>query len=134
MPAKAVHNCTPGELLARQLKDDFGKVNSSDELKRLKREAAELGRQYSHAESKEACEEQIKMSFVLYFVGFVILICELVYGAIIMHVATHWIVVGATVLLCLAETREFQKDTGQPPLGVVEKLIAEVFFQVDVAG
>jgi hypothetical protein len=42
------------------------------------------------------------MSFALYLVGFVILICGLVYGAIIMHVATHWIVVGATVLLGLA--------------------------------
>ena len=42
------------------------------------------------------------MSFGLYLVGFVILICGLVYGATILHVATHWIVVGSTVLLGLA--------------------------------
>ena len=42
------------------------------------------------------------MSFGLYLVGFVILIGGLVYGATIMHVAAHWIVVGAIVLLGLA--------------------------------
>ena len=42
------------------------------------------------------------MSFGLYLVGFVIVIAGLIYGAVIMHVATHWIVVGATVLLGLA--------------------------------
>ncbi len=56
------------------------------------------------------------MSFGLYLVGFVILIGGLVYGAAIMHIPTHWIVVGATVLLGLAiltgvkATR--QKDPG----------------------
>ena len=55
------------------------------------------------------------MSFGLYLVGFVIFIGGLVYGATIMHVATHWIVVGAIVLLGLGiltgvkATR--QKDT-----------------------
>jgi Na+-transporting NADH:ubiquinone oxidoreductase subunit NqrD len=42
------------------------------------------------------------MSFGLYLVGFVIVIAGLIYGAAIMHVATHWIMVGATVLLGLA--------------------------------
>jgi sulfite exporter TauE/SafE len=42
------------------------------------------------------------MSFGLYVVGAVIVICGLVYGAAIMHVASHWIVVGAIVLLGLA--------------------------------
>ena len=42
------------------------------------------------------------MSFGLYLVGFVILIAGLVYGAVIMHVAAHWIAVGALVLLGLA--------------------------------
>ena len=42
------------------------------------------------------------MSFGLYLVGFVILIGGLIYGAAILHVATHWIVVGAIVLLGLA--------------------------------
>ena len=42
------------------------------------------------------------MSFGLYLVGFVIVIGGLIYGAAIMHVATHWIVVGSTVLLGFA--------------------------------
>ena len=42
------------------------------------------------------------MSFGLYLAGFVIVIGGLVYGATIMHVATHWIVVGAIILLGLA--------------------------------
>jgi hypothetical protein len=42
------------------------------------------------------------MSFGLYLAGFVILICGLIYGAAIAHIATHWIVVGAVVLLGLA--------------------------------
>ncbi len=39
------------------------------------------------------------MSFVIYIVGFLILIGGLIYGAIIMHLPLHWIVVGAVVLL-----------------------------------
>ena len=42
------------------------------------------------------------MSLTIYLVGFVILIGGLVYAAVILHVATHWIVVGAVVLLGLA--------------------------------
>jgi hypothetical protein len=42
------------------------------------------------------------MSFAIYIVGFLILICGLIYAAVIMHLALHWIVVGATVLLGLA--------------------------------
>lgn len=39
------------------------------------------------------------MSFGLYAMGFVIVICGLTYGAYLMHIPTHWIVVGAVVLL-----------------------------------
>jgi hypothetical protein len=39
------------------------------------------------------------MSFAIYIAGFVILIGGLVYAAVIMHLATHWIVVGTVVLL-----------------------------------
>jgi hypothetical protein len=39
------------------------------------------------------------MSFGLYLVGFVVLIGGLIYGASILHIATHWIVVGTLVLL-----------------------------------
>lgn len=42
------------------------------------------------------------MSFGLYVIGFLVLIGGLVYGAVILHVAPHWIVVGAVVLLGLA--------------------------------
>jgi len=39
------------------------------------------------------------MSFVLYAIGFTIMIGGLIYGAHLVHVPTHWIVVGAIVLL-----------------------------------
>ena len=42
------------------------------------------------------------MSFGLYLAGFVVLIVGLIYGATILHIATHWIVVGAVVMLGLA--------------------------------
>jgi len=38
------------------------------------------------------------MSFALYLVGFLVLIAGLAYGANLMHVAPHWIVVGVIVL------------------------------------
>ena len=41
------------------------------------------------------------MSFGLYLIGFLIMIVGLIYGATILHVSTHWIVVGTMVLLGL---------------------------------
>jgi hypothetical protein len=41
------------------------------------------------------------MSFGLYAIGFAILIGGLVYGAILVHMPGHWIVVGAIVLVGL---------------------------------
>jgi hypothetical protein len=38
------------------------------------------------------------MSFGLYVIGYLIFIGGLVYGATLMHVPAHWIVVGAIVL------------------------------------
>ncbi len=38
------------------------------------------------------------MSFGLYAIGFAILICGLIYGAVLLHIPGHWIVVGAIVL------------------------------------
>ncbi|HUB82722.1 MAG TPA: hypothetical protein VMB03_28185 [Bryobacteraceae bacterium] len=38
------------------------------------------------------------MSFGLYLIGFVILIAGLVYGASLMHVPTHWIVVFVLIM------------------------------------
>jgi hypothetical protein len=39
------------------------------------------------------------MSFGLYTAGFLIVICGLIYAAHLLHVPTHWIVVGAVILL-----------------------------------
>jgi hypothetical protein len=39
------------------------------------------------------------MSFGLYAIGFAIVIGGLIYGAYLVHLPTHWIVVGAVVLL-----------------------------------
>lgn len=41
------------------------------------------------------------MSFGLYSIGFLLMIGGLIYGAYLLHVPTHWIVVGAIVLLGL---------------------------------
>lgn len=56
------------------------------------------------------------MSFGLYVIGYLIVIGGLTYGAVLMHVPAHWIVVGAIVLVGLGivtgvkNTR--QKDAG----------------------
>ena len=42
------------------------------------------------------------MSFGIYIVGFLVLIGGLIYAAVILHVAAHWIAAGAIVLLGLA--------------------------------
>jgi hypothetical protein len=39
------------------------------------------------------------MSFGLYAIGFAIMLGGLIYGAHLMHMPTHWIVVGGIVLL-----------------------------------
>ena len=39
------------------------------------------------------------MSFGIYAIGFVIMLVGVVYGAYLMHIPTHWIAVGAIVLL-----------------------------------
>ena len=46
--------------------------------------------------------KEMPMSFGLYVLGFLIVIGGLAYGAVILHVPLHWIVVGAVVLLGLA--------------------------------
>jgi uncharacterized membrane protein len=57
------------------------------------------------------------VSFGLYLVGFLILIGGLIYGAVILHMPLHWIVVGGVVLLGMGiltgvkATR--QKDTAE---------------------
>ena len=39
------------------------------------------------------------MSFGIYLTGFVVVIIGLIYGASLMHMPTHWIVVGGLVLV-----------------------------------
>ena len=39
------------------------------------------------------------MSFRIYLTGFVVVIAGLIYGASLMHMPTHWIVVGGLVLV-----------------------------------
>jgi hypothetical protein len=39
------------------------------------------------------------MSFGLYAIGFALVIGGLIYGAILVHMPAHWIVVGAIVLV-----------------------------------
>ena len=41
------------------------------------------------------------MSFGIYAAGYALVIAGLIYGAHLLHVPTHWIVVGAIVLLGL---------------------------------
>ena len=42
------------------------------------------------------------MSYALYVFGFLIVIGGLIYGAVLMHVPTQWIVVGSVVLVGMA--------------------------------
>ena len=42
------------------------------------------------------------MSYILYVVGFFIIIGGLIYGAILLHVPTQWIIVCSVVLLGIA--------------------------------
>jgi hypothetical protein len=41
------------------------------------------------------------MSFGIYLTGFVFVIAGLVYGAFLMHIPAHWILVGTLVLIGL---------------------------------
>ena len=55
------------------------------------------------------------MSFGIYIAGFLILIGGLIYGATILHMAPHWIAVGAIVLLGLAILKGVQATRGKDP-------------------
>jgi hypothetical protein len=48
---------------------------------------------------RQRMQEGNTMSFGLYAIGFSILTIGLIYGAFLLHLPTHWIVVGAIVLL-----------------------------------
>jgi hypothetical protein len=55
------------------------------------------------------------MSFGIYLAGFLILIGGLIYGAVILHVAAHWIAVGAIILVGLAILKGVQATRGRDP-------------------
>ncbi len=55
------------------------------------------------------------MSFAIYLGGFLLLIAGLVYGAVLVHVPQHWIVVGVMVLLGLALLKGVQATRGKDP-------------------
>ncbi len=61
--------------------------------------AATLRRVPGRRWSPVKLERKMFMSFGLYAIGFAILIGGLIYGAHLVHVPAHWIVVGAVVLL-----------------------------------
>ncbi len=57
------------------------------------------------------------MSFGLYGMGFVILIGGLIYAAYLIHMPTHWIVVGAIVLLGLGILTGVKATRQKDPAG-----------------
>ena len=57
------------------------------------------------------------MSFGLYAVGFAIVICGLIYGAHLVHMPAHWIVVGAVVLLGLGILSGVKATRQKDPVG-----------------
>jgi hypothetical protein len=59
--------------------------------------------------------KRIGVSFGIYILGFLILIGGLIYGAVILHMAAHWIAVGAIVLLGLAILKGVQATRGKDP-------------------
>lgn len=55
------------------------------------------------------------MSFGIYIVGFLLMIAGLIYGAVILHVSTQWIVVGSMVLAGIAILSGVQATRGKDP-------------------
>jgi uncharacterized membrane protein len=57
------------------------------------------------------------MSFGLYSIGFALMIGGLIYGAHLLHVPAHWIVVGAIVLLGLGVLTGVKATRQKDPAG-----------------
>ncbi len=57
------------------------------------------------------------MSFGLYAIGFAILIGGLIYGAHLLHIPAHWIVVGAIVLAGLGILKGVKATREKDPVG-----------------
>jgi len=73
------------------------------------------GEKLSEASTRLRYERGIAVSFGIYIVGFLILIGGLIYAAVILHIAGHWIAVGAIVLLGLAILKGVQATRGKDP-------------------
>ncbi len=61
--------------------------------------------------------EGLIMSFAIYGIGFAILIGGLIYGAYLLHVPAHWIVVGAVVLLGIGILTGVKATRQKDPVG-----------------
>jgi uncharacterized membrane protein len=57
------------------------------------------------------------MSFGLYAIGFAVMIGGLTYGAYLVHMPTHWIVVGAIVLLGVGILSGVKATRQKDPVG-----------------
>jgi uncharacterized membrane protein len=57
------------------------------------------------------------MSFGLYAIGFAIMVGGLIYGACLVHMPTHWIVVGAIVLLGVGILSGVKATREKDPVG-----------------
>jgi len=55
------------------------------------------------------------MSFAIYLVGFLIMIGGLIYGAVLLHIAPHWIAVGGLILVGLAILKGVQSTRAKDP-------------------
>jgi uncharacterized membrane protein len=57
------------------------------------------------------------VSFGIYSIGFALVIGGLIYGAYLIHVPAHWIVVGAIVLLGLGVLKGVKATRQKDPAG-----------------
>jgi hypothetical protein len=64
-----------------------------------------------------AVREGDAMSFGLYSIGFAIVIGGLIYAAYLMHIPTHWIAVGAVVLLGIGILSGVKATRQKDPVG-----------------
>jgi cadmium resistance protein CadD (predicted permease) len=69
----------------------------------LERHGSRNGSGLCAISSKGSEYQEVKkvMSFGIYLTGFIVVVCGLIYAASLIHVPTHWIVVGGLVLVGL---------------------------------
>ncbi len=57
------------------------------------------------------------MSFGIYICGFLLMVIGLVYGAIMLHVPSHWVVMGAIVLVGIGVLTGVKATRQKDPVG-----------------